>query len=102
MVQWMNLYGTSVESILLVTHTFMSVFPHTTMWMDPVYADVIFVGSAHKLLIDPLEISRMYAERRGVRESMSRIGYEQDWTLMKAFMLGEAELKGLLGAHNMF
>jgi spermidine synthase len=101
MVQWMHLYGVDVKTFRLVARTFMSVFPHATLWLDPVFADVIFVGSVDKLNINPLSISKMYKENLNVRNSLSRIGYSQDWSLMKAFLLGEEELKHFVGTGDL-
>ncbi|MBI4687614.1 MAG: fused MFS/spermidine synthase [Nitrospirae bacterium] len=97
MVQWMHLYGTDVESFRLVARTFMSVFPHATLWMDPVFADVIFIGSSDRLDINPLVINKIYIENTRVRNSMLRIGYSEDWSLMKAFQLEEEGLKRFAG-----
>lgn len=97
MVQWMHLYGTSVESLKLVARTFLSVFPHTTFWMDPEFADVIFVGSMKELPFSPVALEKIFKEHPEVRDSMSRIGYTEDWTIMKAFLLGESELTRFAG-----
>ena len=98
MVQWMHLYGTSAESLRLVARTFMSVFPHTTMWMDPVIADVIFIGSDEELKIDPLELEQLYEQHPEVRESMSRIGYTDAAALMRAYVFSEEELRAFAGS----
>ncbi len=97
MAQWMNLYGVNVETFRLVARTFMSVFPHTTLWMDPVFADVIFIGSFDKLSVNPLLINKLYTENLNVQKSMSRIGYPEDWSLLKAFQLAAEELKRFAG-----
>lgn len=98
MVQWMHLYGTSTESLRLVARTFISVFPHTTMWMDPVISDVIFIGSNEELTINPLELQRLYESNPKVRESMSRIGYADAEALMRAYVFGEEELRAFAGS----
>ncbi len=93
MVQWMHLYGTSVDSLRLVARTFLSVFPHTLMWMDPSYPDVIFTGSSRKIVVNPEQIRKIYSSRPGVRKSLGRIGYADDWSLMRTFVLDEDQVR---------
>ena len=97
MVQWMHLYGTDVETFRLVARTFMSVFPHTMLWMDPVFYDVIFIGGLDTQYTNPLLINKMYRENIKVQASLARIGYPEDWTFLKAFILGEEESKLFAG-----
>ena len=97
MAQWMHLYGTDVESFRLVARTFASVFPYTSLWFDPEYPDVIFIGSLEPLTIDPVAISDRFTSNPKVQKSLARIGYPDDWSVMKAFLLGANELAGFAG-----
>lgn len=97
MVQWMHLYGVDVETFRLVARTFASVFPHTTLWLDPSFPDVVFIGSVDKAGIDPLAIQRLYRENPRLKESLSRIGYSEDWSFLQAFLLGEEDFKRYAG-----
>jgi len=97
MVQWMHLYGVDVETFRLVARTFASVFPHTTLWLDPTFPDVVFIGSVDPVGLDPLAIQRLYRENPRLKESLSRIGYAEDWSFLKAFLLGDEDLKRYAG-----
>jgi len=97
MAQWMHLYGVDVETFRLVARTFLSVFPHVTLWMDPEYADVILLGSSAHLAIDPPAIDRLFRENPRVRGSLSRIGYPEAPSFLRAFVLGEEETKRFAG-----
>jgi len=97
MAQWMHLYGVDVDTFRLVVRTFMTVFPHTTVWVDPDFADVIFLGSTDPIRIDPVTLDRTYKESPGVAASLARIGYAEPWSLFKAFALGEEDARRFAG-----
>lgn len=97
MAQWMHLYGVDVETFRLVVRTFLSVFPHVTLWMDPDFADVIFLGSSEPISIDPLTIQHTFETNARISASLSRIGYPETWSLFKAFLLNEADTRRFAG-----
>ena len=93
MAQWMHLYGVDVETFRLVVRTFQSVFPHVSLWADPDYPDVIFLGSTEPIRIDAVALNELFEKDHKVSSSLSRIGYPDAGTLFKAFLLDEAETK---------
>jgi spermidine synthase len=93
MAQWMHLYGVDVETFRLVVRTFHSVFPHVTLWMDPDFADVIFLGSSGPIKIDPVAMNRLFKENPRVSASLARIGYPEAWSIFRAFVLTEEDAK---------
>jgi spermidine synthase len=91
MAQWMHLYGVDVETFRLVVRTFLSVFPHVSLWADPEYPDVIFLGSDQPIRIDPVAMKKTFEKDSMVSSSLARIGYPDTGALFKAFLLGEEE-----------
>lgn len=89
--QWMHLYGVDVETFRLVVRTFMSVFPHVSLWADPQYPDVIFLGSAEPIKIDPVALNALFEKDSKVASSLSRIGYPDAGSLFRAFLLNGEE-----------
>lgn len=97
MAQWMHLYGVDVETFRLVVRTFQSVFPHVTLWMDPEFADVIFLGSSAPIEIDPVAMHRLFRENPRVSASLARIGYPDAGSVLKAFVLTEEDARRFAG-----
>jgi spermidine synthase len=91
MAQWMHLYGVDVETLRLVIRTFTSVFPHVSLWVDPEFPDVIFLGSSEPIEINPVTLNDLFEKNPRVSNSLARIGYPDAGSLFKAFLLDSAE-----------
>lgn len=106
MAQWMHLYGVDVETFRLVVRTFMSVYPHVNLWVDPGFPDVIFLGSSKPIKVDPVALNTLFAKNTKVSSSLARIGYPDAGSVFKAFLLGEEESRrfaqtGVLNTDNL-
>ena len=93
MAQWMHLYGVDVETFRLVVRTFQSVFPHVSLWADPDYPDVIFLGSTEPIRIDAVALNDLFEKDQKVSSSLARIGYPDAGSLFRAFLLDEEETR---------
>lgn len=98
MAQWMHLYGVDVETFRLVVRTFQSVFPHVSLWADPEYPDVIFLGSDAPIRLDPLALNALFRPDGRVAGSLARIGYPEPAALFKAFLLDTEEARRFAGS----
>ena len=94
MVQWIQGYGLAPEDLAMVLATFRSVFPATSVW-QVAQGDYLLVG---RPVAAPLHLGSMkarWAEVRGVREDLQRIGIA-DWPgVLGFFLLGEADVTRL-------
>lgn len=97
MAQWMHLYGVDPETFRLVARTFLSVFPHATLWADPGFPDVIFIGSDAPIELDPAATAAAMSSDGRVAASLARIGYPDAGSLGRAFLLGSDELREFAG-----
>lgn len=97
MAQWMQLYGIDVDTFRMVVRTFMSVFPHVSLWADPDFPDVILLGSDTPITIDPLALEGLFMDGGRVVQSLARIGYPHAASVFRAFLLGEEELRRFAG-----
>lgn len=93
MAQWMHLYGVDVETFRMVVRTFQSVFPYVSLWVDPEFPDVIFLGSNEPIKINPVALNAQFAQDPKIATSLARIGYPDAGSFFKAFVLGEEETK---------
>jgi len=93
MAQWMHLYGVDVETFRMVVRTFQSVFPYVSLWVDPEFPDVIFLGSDEPIKINPVALNAQFAQDKKIAASLARIGYPDAASFFKAFVLGEEETK---------
>lgn len=96
--QWMHLYGVDVETFRLVVRTFQSVFPHVSLWADPSYPDVFFLGSTEPIRLDPAALNALLAPGTKVSASLARIGYTDPATLFKAFLLDDDGIRRFAGS----
>jgi len=98
MVQWMHLYGVDADSLRLVARTFLAEFRHVSLWADPEYPDVFFLGSDELLGVDPVEFDRLFATQPAVAASLARIGYPDAASLFRAFLLDDAAVRRFAGS----
>lgn len=97
MAQWMHLYGVDVETFRMVVRTFMSVFPHVSLWADPDFPDVILLGSDTPISSDPHALDGLFRDGGRVAQSLARIGYPDAASVFRTFLLGEEELRRFAG-----
>jgi tetratricopeptide (TPR) repeat protein len=98
MAQWMHLYGVDVETFRLVVRTFLSVFPYVSLWADPDYPDVIFLGSDEPIRLDAVALDALFTGNDKVSASMARIGYPDAGSLFRAFLLEGDEVTRFAGS----
>ncbi|UCG62143.1 MAG: fused MFS/spermidine synthase [Candidatus Zixiibacteriota bacterium] len=93
MAQWMHLYWIDTESLQLIIRTFLSVFPHATLWVDPVVSDAILIGAELPVEISPIDLIRTYQTNERAVSSLRKVGYSSAWTVFRAFALDSDKLR---------
>ncbi len=86
--QWMYLYRIDENDLKTMINTFRSVFPHTTMWGNFFYPDLLLVGSLEPLTIDYENFSRRVQQGR-IKEDLARINADDPLTLLGYFQMDE-------------
>ncbi len=84
--QWIPLYMLSIEDVQMLTATFQSVFPHTSIWIAN--ADIFLIGSEEKLVIDFERIVERL-ELPNIKRLLTDTDMENPYEFLSTFMMNE-------------
>jgi spermidine synthase len=90
MVQWLQAYSLSTDDLRMVVRTFRAVFPAVSIW-SPARGDLLLLGSAEPVVIDPVALAQRYAEHPGPRADLQRIGVQQGAAIAGYLALSEED-----------
>ncbi len=90
MCQWWPASDLSNENFRSVVASFAAVFPHTQMWQSTY--DVILIGSARPVRVDPADLAGRIAQPRVARQ-LARIGLEAPLPFLAGFALEDAGVR---------
>ena len=95
MSQWIPLYNLSVEDVRMLTKTFQSVFPHTTIWLAN--ADIFLIGSPTETMIDYERIeSRIFPSH--IKNLLQEIDLEDPLEFLNTFLMNEEMVRAYAGS----
>src|SRR3989338_5184549 len=83
---WIPLHHLSEDDFKMLVSTFVSVFPHSTMWFTK--WDAIMIGSDKKLSIDFEKLKERFNNKK-IYESLKEIGISNPFQLLSTFMIDE-------------
>ncbi len=86
---WIPLHHLSEDDFRMLVSTFVSVFPHSTMWFTK--WDAIMIGSNERLSID-FENLKERLNNKKIQESLKEIGMSNPFQLLSTFMMDEDDL----------
>ncbi len=86
---WIPLHHLSENDFRMLVSTFVSVFPHSTMWFTK--WDAIMIGSDERLSID-FENLKNRLNNKKLLESLKEIGMSNPFQLLSTFMMDEDDL----------
>lgn len=91
-VQWLPFHLLSDAEMRMTTRTFMSAFPHSTLWLSAIRHHGILVGTVDELRIDYTALQRKL-ERPGVREELAPLRAASAVDVLSWFVMGEDALE---------
>lgn len=86
--QWMYIYRIDGSDLKTMINTFRSVFPHTVIWGNFFYPDILLTGSVKPITIDYQNFSAR-VQRDPVKSDLARIGADDAMTLLGYFQMDE-------------
>jgi spermidine synthase len=95
-VQWLPFHLLADAEVRMIAKTFMTVFPHTTLWFTPFRQHIILVGTQRRLEID-LEALRAGLGREGVRRELVQLDVRGPFDVLSWFVMGEEALAEYVG-----
>jgi spermidine synthase len=94
MLQWVQTYGLSPDDLRMIVRTFRAVFPAVSVWTaSPL--DLLLLGSAQSVVIEPAALAQRYAEHPGVRADLERVGVRHGAAVAGYLALGEGDIARL-------
>ena len=95
-VQWVPLHLLSDEEVRMTAKTFMTAFPHTTLWLTPLRQYSILVGTQEELEIDYRSMSDKL-EMGNIRREMEQLNVTDPIDVLSWFAMGEEALAEYVG-----
>ncbi|HSG80604.1 MAG TPA: fused MFS/spermidine synthase [Gemmatimonadota bacterium] len=95
--QWVQMYGMSPQNLRVLLRTFQSVFPQSFVFNTIPYTDLLLIGSADGLVIDP-EALQQRIDEPDILADLQRAGVTDAADLLARGRMGPAELATLRGA----
>ena len=90
-VQWLQNYNMFTRDMQMVVRTFMSVFPHVSIWAASPN-DFLLVATPEPLRVDMEHVRRRLAASPGAREDFERFHWDGE-NLVFRFFLGEEDAR---------
>jgi spermidine synthase len=96
LVQWVPLHLLSGQEVRMIAKTFITVFPHTTLWFTPLRQYFILVGTRAKLKIDFESLSGKLGTTN-VQRDLELLNVTDPIDVLGWFAMGEEALATYVG-----
>jgi spermidine synthase len=90
-VQWLPFHLLADSEVRMITRTFMTVFPHLTLWFTPFRQHIILVGTQRPLEIDFQALSAGL-EIENVQRELGTLDVRGPFDVLSWFVMGEERL----------
>ncbi|NIN72744.1 MAG: hypothetical protein GTO46_12640 [Gemmatimonadetes bacterium] len=100
LVQWVPFHLLSDQEVRMIAKTFVTVFPHTTLWFTPLRQYFILVGTQKKLEIDFKSLSDKLA-MRDVQRDLEPLHVTDPIDVLGWFVMGEEALAEYVAAASL-
>ena len=87
-VQWLPFHLLADSEVRMITKSFMTVFPHLTMWFTPFRQHIILLGTRQPLEIDFQALSAGLA-REDIRRELGTLDVRGAFDVLSWFVMGE-------------
>ncbi|MCK5650862.1 MAG: fused MFS/spermidine synthase, partial [Gemmatimonadetes bacterium] len=95
-VQWLPFHLLADHEVRMIAKTFMTAFPHTTLWFTPMRQHIILVGTQRKLEIDFRALSEKL-EMENVQRELGQLDVSDPFDVLSWFVMGEEALTEYVG-----
>jgi spermidine synthase len=96
LVQWLPFHLLSDREVKMIAKTFLTVFPHSTLWFTPLRQYVILVGAREVLEIDFASL-RGRLETENVQHELEMLNVTGPIDFLSSFVMGEEALARYVG-----
>jgi len=95
-IQWVPFHLLSDGEVRMTVKTFLSVFPHSSIWFTPLRAHLGLIGTMGPLIIDFAALKEKF-EIPGVREDLEYVNVADPVDFLTAFVMSEETLTEYVG-----
>ncbi len=95
-VQWIPHHLLSDGEVRMTAKSFMTAFPHTTLWFSPLRQNAVLIGTQRELEIDFGALKRKFENDR-VREELAFVNVTSPIAFLSGFLMGEEALAEYVG-----
>ncbi|MBI4330094.1 MAG: fused MFS/spermidine synthase [Chloroflexi bacterium] len=97
-MQWFHLYRMGNDDLRMIINTFVSVFPHTTLWGKANSPDIILIGGLKPLTIDFGEFNKKI-QVPAIARDLARINSADPFQMLNYFLMDEQNLSRYAGSY---
>jgi spermidine synthase len=90
-VQWIPFHLLSDAEVRMTARTFLSVFPHTSLWFTPLRQNVVLIGTKKELVIDYGTLLTKFGNPV-VQEDLAYVNVTDPIDFLSNFVMGERAL----------
>ncbi len=95
-VQWIPHHLLSDLEVKMTAKTFMTAFPHSTLWFSPLRQNAVLIGTMEELEIDFQAVREKFRDER-IREELTYVNVPDPLAFLSGFLMGEETLAEYVG-----
>lgn len=96
-VQWIPHHLLSDREVKMTAKSFMTAFPHATLWFSPLRQNAVLIGTQKELEVDYGRVEAAY-RKEVIREQLASVNMADAIGFLSGFLMGEETLAGYVGA----
>ena len=96
MVQWIPHHLLSDGEVKMTAKSFMTAFPHSTLWFSPLRQNAILIGTQKELEIDYGRLEAAFQDQV-IRRELESVNVADPIGFLSGFLMGEEVLAGYVG-----
>ncbi|MBT8397865.1 MAG: hypothetical protein KJN92_12915, partial [Gemmatimonadetes bacterium] len=95
-VQWIPHHLISDVEVMMTAKSFMSAFPHATLWFSPLRQNAVLIGTQKELEIDYGRLEAAFQDQV-IREELESVNVADPIGFLSGFLMGEDVLAAYVG-----
>lgn len=96
MLIWVGVYDLNLESVRMITRTFLEVFPEASLWQSIPGSDYLLIGFNNRLEINYSQLQKKLEDWK-IASDLERVNLRSAERIISRFMMGPEELRRFSG-----
>ncbi len=94
--QWVPFHLLPDQEVRMIAKTFLTVFPHTTLWFTPLRQYLVLVGTREKLEVDFESLGRKLG-MKNVQQELELLNVTHPMDVLSLYVMGEEQIAKYVG-----